>query len=837
MNKPIPTAEGDWTQGNASIQFDRCSACGVKTYFHRDFCPKCGSRNIEKETAGPYGVVYATSLVFRAPMPEWKSVAPYMLALVDLDDGIRVMSHGEKTLAIGDRVVLGFPTIANRVVPFATKLDLETESNTTMNSQTSMSQQGVRDLASATNPQSIAIVGASENENKLGGRCLQYLLRFGYKGKIFPINPTREETQGLRTYPDISSLPEPAELVVIAVPGAQAVEAVETAAKHGTKVAVVLTAGFGETNDAGREQERKMVDIGRKYGIRIVGPNTQGLANFSNGAIANFSTMFIETTPADGPVAIISQSGGGSAVPFGLLRERNIGVRYCHAIGNQCDVTVSELAINAARDPEVKILLLYLEGIPDANHIAELGAIARERRLPVLVLKSGRTAAGQKASLSHTGSLATEDKVVDAFLSFHGLHRVSGIDDLVRAVELYLKDWKPTGRKLVVVSNSGTACVLAADAATTAGLSIEELLPQTRAKLSEVLPGFASTVNPVDITAALLSNSRLFGDILPIIADDPRADAFIISVPVAGRGYDVEAFARDAGEFAARTGKPVVMISPQPKVASRFRAQGLPVFTIESEGVHALAQFTSTYETLDRATKARKDTTIRAIAKVDRSKKSKVLNEADSLALMQRHAIPVAEHRLCQTDDEVLVAIRELGGKVAIKGCSDKVTHKSDIGLVVIGVASDDEAVKACGQIRQSAAKNQIDLDGILVSRMIAGRRELIVGAHLDPTFGPVLTVGDGGKYVEQMPDVQIVMAGASREEIKEAISRLRIAAVLAGVRGEAPMDVESLSDMLISVGKLMLESDVASIDLNPVMMLDAGKGCCAVDSVVITLE
>ncbi|TAM33279.1 MAG: CoA-binding protein, partial [Rhodanobacter sp.] len=305
------------------------------------------------------------------------------------------------------------------------------------------------DLRFAVDPKSIAVVGASDNVDKLGGRCLQYLKNFGFKGAIYPINPARGETQGVKTYPNFDALPAVAELAVIALPGGQAVEAVEQCARHGTRVAVILTAGFGEADDAGRAQERRMVDAARATGMRLIGPNTQGISNFSNGAIANFSTMFVETTPEDGPVAIVSQSGGGSSVPFGLLRERGIGVRYCHAVGNQCDVTVSELALAIARDPALKLLLLYLEGIPDANHIAELGAVARERNLPVLVLKSGRTAAGQKASLSHTGSLATEDRVVDAFLAHHGLHRVDDVGDMVKAAELYLKDWKPGGRRLV----------------------------------------------------------------------------------------------------------------------------------------------------------------------------------------------------------------------------------------------------------------------------------------------------------------------------------------------------------------------------------------------------
>ncbi|MDB5846400.1 MAG: CoA-binding [Rhodoferax sp.] len=691
------------------------------------------------------------------------------------------------------------------------------------------------DLRYVINPKSIAVVGASDNVDKLGGRCLQYLKKFGFQGRIFPINPARTETQGVRTYASFDALPETAEVAVIALPGAQAVDAVEQCARHGTRVVVILTAGFGETDEAGKAQERRMVAIARAAGMRLIGPNTQGVSNFQNGAIANFSTMFVETTPRDGPVAIVSQSGGGSSVPFGLLIERGIGVRYCHAIGNQCDVTVSELALATARDPEVKLLLLYLEGIPDANHIAELGAVARARSLPVLVVKSGRTPAGQRASLSHTGSLATEDRIVDAFLAHHGLLRVDGMEEMVQAAELYLRGWKPLGRRLVVISNSGTACVLTADAATRVDMAINELQPGTRAELAKVLPGFASTVNPVDITAALLSNSRLFGDILPIIARDPGADVFLISVPVAGRGYDVDAFARDAAAFAASTGKPVVVIAPQPKVAGLFKAAGLPVFPLESQGVAALAQFIQLHETLDRAREGRGPGRTPVIEPRPASSRQQVLNEADGLALVAAHGVPTVAYQLCRSEDEVVAARRVLGWPVAIKGCTSAVTHKSDIGLVHLDVADDDQARASWRAINQAAGNAGVALDGVLVAKMARGRREMILGAHRDPTFGAVITVGDGGKYVEQLPDFQLCMANATRAEFGRAVRHLRIAPIFAGVRGEAAMDVEALVDALLALGKLMTQTpEIASIDLNPVILYDLGNGCLAVDSVIV---
>ncbi len=688
-------------------------------------------------------------------------------------------------------------------------------------------------LSAALNPRSVAIVGASESPDKIGGRCLGYMKRFGFTGAIYPINPGRETTQDVKTYPSLAALPAPADLAVICVPGEQAMAAVDACAGQGTKVAIIITAGFSESDEAGRVMEQAMVARARETGMRLIGPNTQGLANFGNGAIANFSTMFIETEPADGPVAIVSQSGGMASVPFGLLRGKGIGVRHCHSIGNQCDVTVSELAVEVARDPGVRLLMLYLEGVPDPENLVTLSQVARERDLPVLVLKSGRTAAGQIASRSHTGSLAAEDRVVDAFLRHHGLFRVDDVGGMVGAAELYLKGWRPGGRRLVVVSNSGTACVLSADAATRNDLRIETLQPETRAELGKILPSFATTTNPVDITAALLSNSRLFGDILPVIARDPGADCFLISVPVAGRGYDVQAFADDAAAFGRTVGKPLVIVSPQPGVTARFREQGLPVFVQESDGIAALNQLISHHELMARAAAAPPAQPGARLPDAE----GMTLNEADSLALLARYGVPVVPHRFCASEDEAVAAWAQLGGTVAVKGCSRAVTHKSELGLVRLRLATEAGVREAYQDVQAQAQAHGVLLDGVIVAAMVPGvQREFIVGAHRDPTFGPVIVLGDGGKYVEALPDSCVLLPGTPRAEMLRALRGLRIGPILDGVRGEDPIDLDALCDLAEAVARCITDPAAAvhSLDINPVMALAGGRGCLAVDGVVV---
>ncbi|HXA71371.1 MAG TPA: acetate--CoA ligase family protein [Stellaceae bacterium] len=686
-------------------------------------------------------------------------------------------------------------------------------------------------LRAALSPRSVAVIGASENPNKVGGRPIHYLGRFGFGGAIYPINPNRAEIQGHKSYPDLASLPEAPDLVIVAVPGQAAVMAVTACAERGVKVAIVMASGFGETGPAGRAEEHAMVASARAAGMRLVGPNTQGLANFGTGAIASFSTMFLESPPQDGPVAIVSQSGAMSVVPYGLLRARGIGVRHTHATGNDADVTAAELARAVLEDPAVGLLLLYLESIADAAALAEVAETARRRGVPVVALKAGRTAAGQRAASSHTGALANEDRVVDAFFRRHGIWRAKDVPDLVNAAELYLKGWRPEGRRLVAISNSGASCVMAADIAADLGMPLAALSEETQRELAAVLPGFATLSNPIDITAALLANNRLLGAVLPIVGRDPAADLAMIAIPVAGVGYDVEAFARDTAEFSRATGKPVAMAIPQPSVAAPFRAAGVPVFADETQAIGALHQLARHSDLLRRPPVApMPPMTVRAP-----EGSARFLNEAESLALVAAHGIRVVPHRLCRNEAEAREAFRAIGPRVAVKACSAEVPHKSEHGLVALGVASEEAVAAAFTEQWRKLEALGVARDGVIVAAMATAARECALGARLDPVFGPVVMLGDGGKYVEAMPDVAVLLPPFSREDALEALGRLRIAPLFQGVRGEPPLDADALAEAALKLGVLIASAEgrIASIDLNPVMVGARGAGIVVADALV----
>lgn len=682
-------------------------------------------------------------------------------------------------------------------------------------------------------PRSVAIVGASDNIHKIGGRPIYYMRQQGYAGTIYPVNPQRTTIQGLPGYPSLDALPAVPDLAIIVVSGQAAVEAVRDAARLGVGAAIVIASGFGEAGEEGRRQQDEMVRVARAANLRLIGPNSQGLANFGNGAVASFSTMFIEIAPQDGPVAVVSQSGGTAAMVYGLLRSQGLGVRHVHATGNQADVTASELALAAAQDPDVRLLLLYLETLSDPDVLARAAAVARARGVPVVAVKAGRSNAGQRAAASHTGAIANEDRAVDAFLARHGIWRVDDAHALARCAPLYLRGWQPAGRRLVVVSNSGASCVMAADAADTLGIGMAPLADATQAALAERLPGFAATANPVDVTAALLTNSALFGDVLPVVGADPAADLFLLDIPVAGMGYDVPRFARDAADFADHAGKPIAVAAWQESVAGAFRQAGVPTFSSAADALAAFHQLTGHQQLLREVATEPAMPPVGSMGSSGPMGAARTLSEAASLARLAVAGVPVVDHQLCRSADEAVAAWQRIGAPVAVKACSPEVPHKSEHGLVALHCNDPDAIAQAYARQTQTLKALGAPCEGVLVARMIKGQRECLVGAHWDPVFGAVLLIGDGGKYVEVLHDTAVLLAPASPAAIARALATLRIAPLLAGVRGELAVDMPALCELAARVGALIhaAQGAIRSIDLNPVMV--SADGAIVVDALM----
>lgn len=683
-------------------------------------------------------------------------------------------------------------------------------------------------------PGSIAIVGASDHVDKIGGRPLYYMRKHGYQGKIYPINPNRSQIQGEQAWPSLSDLPEVPDLAIIAVAGQHTINAVKECAELGVKGAIIISAGFSEVGPEGKAQQDQMVAIARQSGLRLVGPNSQGLANFGSGAITSFSTMFLEHEPQDGPVAVISQSGGMSAMVYGLLRERGIGVRHMHATGNEADVTVADIATAVLDDPSTKVICLYLESVQNAQGLERAAALARERGVPLVAVKSGTTQAGMKAAQSHTGALANEDRLVEAFFKKHGIIRVRDPQEMARIAEFIVRNPLPRGKNTVIVSNSGASCVLACDAAAHHALPLPSLSADTQTELQKVLASFATTDNPIDITAALLSNNRLFADVLGIVGKDPNADQFVLDIPVAGRGYDVDTFARDARAFMDTYKKPVVLVAWQKPVAETFRQYDIPVFEDELQAMRALALIGDYAATTQKPVAHWSVQAATAPAAVSQTK---TLSEKDSLHQLQQAGLPVVAYHFVQDKDEAVQALQALGAPCVLKACSEQLPHKSEYGLVALNLETSQAMETAFAQQEAILKQHGIPAEGWIVARQEKGLHEATIGAYVDEIFGPIVVVGSGGKYVEALPDVAILMPPFSVEEVEAALQELRLGVLLAGVRGEPAADTRALAEMAVQVGKFIVQhqDNIHSLDINPVLVKE--NGVVAVDGLIETVS
>ncbi|GGE27621.1 pimeloyl-CoA synthetase [Primorskyibacter flagellatus] len=684
-------------------------------------------------------------------------------------------------------------------------------------------------LTSVLSPRSVAIVGASDNTDKIGGRPIYYMKRQGYAGALWPINPGRDRVQGLPAFPALDALPGVPDAVVVAVPGQAAIDAVTQSAEMGVGAAVIIASGFGETGPEGKAAEVRLRDIARAGNMRLIGPNSQGLANFGTGAILSFSTMFSEADPQDGPVAIISQSGAMSGVPYGLLRGRGIGVRHVHATGNDCDVTVSELACAVLDDPEVRLLLLYLESLGDPAMLARAAALARARGVPVVALKAGRSERGRRAAASHTGAIATPDRVVDAFFAKHGIWRADSMAELVHAADLYLAGTGGTEGGLCVISSSGASGVLAVDAADLAGHPVADLSPASLSALRDTLPAFAGIENPIDLTGAILSDSTLLPRAAKIAADDAGVGALLVGLPVSGKGYDVEGMAAGAAAISRTSGKPVVLSAAQPRIRAAFAAKGVPVFETDHAAIRALSQVAR-----HRALIAAADAA--GAGPVERDAgggQGRTLSEPDSLAIAARHGVPVVPHRRCTTAADLKAFIATQDGPVVVKAISAAVAHKSDHGLVLthIDAGRDPETVLATLKERMEALGHPFE--GVLAAPMVPAEREIVVGGHVDPVFGPVVMVGDGGIAVEAMPDTALLLPPFSDDAVRQALDSLRIAPLFRGFRGRRPLGAAPLIRAAQGVATMLADGGVHSVDLNPLRVTPDGG--CAVDALVVT--
>ncbi len=686
-------------------------------------------------------------------------------------------------------------------------------------------------------PKAIAIIGASSDLTRIGGHPIKALKTAGYKGGLYPVNPKYPEMHGLKCYPDAMAIGQPCDLAIIAVPASGVAQAVRDCGKAGIPFAVVLTAGFRETGPEGRKLEDELVRAVKESGVRIVGPNCQGMLSIQSRVWAAFGSVADETEFRPGSVSCAFQSGGFGYAVVNLAEAQGVGFRICVSSGNETDIDMPELLSAFLDDAGTSAVFAYMEGTPDARRLLDVGRKSLQTGKPVMIWKAATTAAGIKAAASHTANMTGSYDLYRAALRQSGLIEVDDVEPIVDIAKLFAQERLPKGNAVGVLSISGGSGIVYADAAVRGGMTLPPFSERTMAALRKIVPAFGSPENPADITAGFFNDMRLFTDALEVVLADPGLDQLSIllasiSGPVAGRACEAIA------AVAARTDKPVHLAwsgrhAKSPEAVKALTEAGVPFLTTPVRLARAAA-------TLARFAADRRRLLPRRVPEITTPKGldlpagAVTLNEAESKTVLQRFGIPVAREVFVAAGADAAAAARGLKAPFAVKIVSRDIAHKTEAGGVKLGVAPDAlaDAVRA---VTASATKAVPDakIDGVLVSEMAQGI-EALIGVINDESFGPVVALGLGGVLTEVLKDVTYRIAPFGIETAREMIADLRGAKLFDGYRGKPPGDKEALAEALVAASQMAsaLAPRLKEADINPVFV--GPDGVVAADALVV---
>ncbi len=682
-------------------------------------------------------------------------------------------------------------------------------------------------------PESIAVIGATADANKLNGRPLHYLRRDGYRGRVYPVNPNYGDVLGLKCYADVESLPEAPDMAIVAVAARRAVAAVEALGRKGARAATVFSAGFGEMGEDGRHLERELLDAARETGIRVCGPNTLGVVNAFEGVTATFSQYAFEP-PAAGPVAFASQSGAFGTGIAALARRREVGFGYFVNTGNEVDITATEVLEELLEDDRIKVAAAYLEGLKDPESLLRLADKAIRLGKPLVLTKVGRKAAGVRAAASHTGALAGEDAVFDGIARQHGIVRARNEEHMLDLVSAFTACTPPRGPGIAIVTQSGGAAALMADRAEELGLEVPVLGDDTQARLRGVIPPFGIPGNPVDLTAQFIADPDILTDSVKIALADPAIDVAIIWFQLMHAFVDelIDVF-RDL-KRSVRKPMVVCWLAAPEGAAARLREEGVFVIGATERAVDVVAGLRAYGDARRRLMG-----TVRPRGRAAAPGGAGGTRPLPSIAarrLLADAGIPLVNAELAADARAAADAAGRLGLPAAVKIESPDIPHKSEAGGVRLGLASTGEVEAAADEVIAAVAEYRAGarIDGVVVQPMAETGTELVIGARRDAVFGPVVMLGLGGVFVEALKDIAFARAPLAREDVPPMIGSLKGGAVLQGTRGRPAVDLEALTDVLVALSRFAADRpEIAEIDLNPVFANP--DGVVAVDWLVLS--
>ena len=682
-------------------------------------------------------------------------------------------------------------------------------------------------------PRSIAILGASNDATRIGGRPIAFMKAAGkFQGAIYPVNPNRAEVQGLRAYPSVADLPETPDAAIIAVPAALAVQAVEDLGRRGTKAAVMFTAGFAEVDDAGAAEQARMVAAARAHGMRLLGPNCLGVFDGRTGYYATFSSSFDSGWPVPGRIGIASQSGAYGTHLYTLARNRGIGASLCIMTGNEADVTVGECIGWLAENPEVDVIAAYIEGIREAPGLIAAFETARAARKPIVMMKVGRSALGSAAAKSHTASIAGDDAVTEAVMAEFGVVRARTSEEMLDIAQTATRRIYPARNTLGMITLSGGAGVLVSDVAEQAGLAMPPMPEDAQAKL-KALVSFCAPRNPVDATAQVGNDLNLLAPFFESLIRDGGYSSILGFFTMVASSRRWPAMLEKLNEVRARYPDRLYVLSAiAPEAETRaMEADGWVCHEDPSRAVAAIAAMGRFGE----AFAAPPPSPAPAVPPVVLP--AATPSEAEAKRLLAAAGIACAPEEACATVEAAVAAAARFGYPVVLKILSPDILHKSEIGGVLLDVA-DAAAVRAGFATlleRARAHAPAARIEGVLVAKQLKGGVECILGIHQDPVFGPIAMFGLGGVFVEVLKDVVFRRCPFGEDVALAMIRAIRGFPLLDGARGRPKADVAALASMLARLSSFAVAAGprLGAIDLNPVFAMPAGEGAFAADAVI----
>ncbi|MBV9136023.1 MAG: acetate--CoA ligase family protein [Hyphomicrobiales bacterium] len=679
-------------------------------------------------------------------------------------------------------------------------------------------------------PRSIAVVGASTDPTKLGSLPVKFMLGAGYGGELYPVNPRASTIQGLPVFSSVKAIGQKVDLAIIAVPKEFCAAALADCAEAGVAAAIMFTSGFAEVDTAGAMAQLEIAALARRTRMRVLGPNCLGVVNFGEGMVASFHPAFALTEKRAGRIGLASQSGAFGGLSYSLARERGLSFSYCVTTGNEADVDIAECVSFLADDASTDVILLYLEGCRNGPALVEALKTARRNGKRVVAIKVGRTASGAAAAASHTATLAGSDPVFDAVFRQYGVYRAQTIEEFLDVGVACALGKPPLNSSLGLVTVSGGVGVLMADAATDLGLEVTPLSEATQARVREILP-YAGPRNPIDVTGQVVADPKLFERGLELALAEGGFGALVAFTGALPRNPEHAPMLTGVYASLRERHPQMCLISAglsTPQFRDELGALGIPSFEDPTRAVRAAAALHFFVRSVREPTVGE----MRSLPALPGGP----IGEAEALRALGAAGIPVVEAHLATDAKSAVEAARTIGFPVVMKIASPDIIHKSDMGGVLLGLASEAEVESGFDELlaRARRAHPEARIQGCLLAPRIEGGMELVLGTNFDPVFGPVVMVGLGGIFVEILHDIALRLAPVGIEEAHAMLRELQGFPLLEGARGRPAADIDAVARAIVDLSSFAHAHahEIVSCDINPFLVLS--KGAVAVDAVIV---